>query len=462
VSDVGSDLTETVSRTGAATGDPSDADVAPRLIVLVECNRLTAPALRVDLAGLDELTVGRDARRTLKRSGATTHLAIPDHEISRRHVVIRRQPAGWEVADLESKNGILVNGTPLVRAALSDGDVVEAGGTLLMFREDDGVAEATGDRDLAAEPATPPALRTINCGLEHRLDQLSRIARSDVPVLIRGQTGTGKELIAHAIHASSGRAGALVPINCGALPRNLIESELFGHRRGAFSGATEARDGLIRRSSGGTLFLDEIAELPQDSQVALLRVLQDGEVRPVGASEPVKVDLRVVAATHQDLAARIADGRFRQDLYARLSGFEIVLPPLHDRREDLGTLIAAILPRLVERPERITLHRAAARALLRYPWPLNIRELEQALRSAVALADTGEIRLDHLPEAIRTYVPPGPVLTPEDRVLRDRLVDLLRGHAGNVSAVARAMGKAPIQVRRWCTRMQINLVQYRG
>jgi two-component system, NtrC family, response regulator GlrR len=137
-----------------------------------------------------------------------------------------------------------------------------------------------------------------------RRHQLTKIARADVAVLIRGETGTGKELIARAIHDVSARRGPFVPINCGALPRNLIESELFGHKRGAFSGANEQHDGLVRSAHGGTLFLDEIAELPEESQVTLLRVLEEGEVRPIGASNPVKVDIRVVAATHQDIPAR--------------------------------------------------------------------------------------------------------------------------------------------------------------
>jgi len=459
---VNGDLTETVSKIGTAADDGGTEDGAPRLILICERNRLTAPALRIALGDVHEVTLGRDSSRKVVRTGKTAALSVPDHEISRKHLAVRRQPAGWEVLDLGSKNGIVVNGDPTIGTTLTDGDVIEAGGTLLMFREDGGTADPPTDRDLDTETTTPGPFRTVSLELEHRLAQLTKIARGGVSVLIRGETGTGKELIAHAIHDLSPRRGAFVPINCGALPRNLIESELFGHRKGAFSGANEERDGLVRRAHGGTLFLDEIAELPEESQVALLRVLQEGEVRPIGASEAVKVDVRVVAATHQDIPARIADGRFRQDLYARLSGFEMSLPPLRDRREDIGTLIAAILPRVAVRADRVTLHRSAARALLRYAWPLNIRELEQALRAAVALADTGEIRFEHLSEAIRTYQPPSVAnMRPEDRVLRERVVELLREHAGNVTAVGRAMGKAPIQIRRWCHRLQIELSQFR-
>jgi len=456
------DRTETVSETDSAATEAKADEGTPRLLVICECARLTVPALRVVLGDLQELTVGRGPLRSLARHGKTATISIPDHEISRTHLAVRRQPAGWDVADLGSKNGIHVNGEPVRSTTLTDGDVIEAGGTLLMFREDGGGPDGDTDRDLAAEPATPIAFRTVSSEFEYRVTQLTKIAKADVSVLVRGETGTGKELIARAIHDASVRRGAFVPINCGALPRNLIESELFGHKRGAFSGAHEDYDGLVQRAQGGTLFLDEIAELPEESQVALLRVLQEGEVRPVGASDTVKVDVRVVAATHQDLQARIADGRFRQDLYARLSGFEVTLPPLRDRREDLGNLIASILPRVAPQPHRITLHRTAARLMLRYGWPLNIRELEQALRAAVALAEDGEIRGEHLSEAIRNYVPPSLAsLRPEDRVLRERVIELLREHTGNVTAVGRAMGKAPIQIRRWCHRLQIGLSQFR-
>ena len=293
-----------------------------------------------------------------------------------------------------------------------------------MFREEAGGPDGAPDRDLAIETATPIAFRTVSLELEGRVRELTKIARGNVSVLIRGETGTGKELIARAIHDISARRGPFVPINCGELPRNLIESELFGHKRGAFSGASENRDGLVRSAHGGTLFLDEVAELPEESQVTLLRVLQEGEVRPIGANGAVKVDIRVVAATHQDILARRVAGRFRQDLYARLAGFEMVLPALRDRLEDLGTLIAAILPRVAPEPERITLDRFAARALFRYAWPLNIREPEQALRAAIALTDTGEIQLEHLSEAIRTYAPPSPAaaMEPEDRTQRELLM----------------------------------------
>jgi DNA-binding NtrC family response regulator len=423
--------------------------------------------MRISLAGAEEeVMLGRGERR-VERAGRRAFVAIADEELSRRHAVLRRVAAGWELVDVGSKNGTVVNGERCVRAVLVDGDVVEVGSTMLVFRDagyPDADARDPGDRDLAAEgeAAGPLAFRTLALDLERRVADLGRIAASQVSVLVCGETGTGKELIARAVHERSGRRGAFVAINCGALPATLIESELFGYRRGAFSGARDDRDGLVRRAHGGTLFLDEIAELPNESQVALLRVLQEGEVRPVGASDAVPVDVRVVAATHQDILARIAAGRFRQDLYARLAGFELTLPPLRERSEDLGTLIAAILSRLGEAAAGVTLHRCAARALLAYPYPLNVRQLEQALRAAVVLARGGEIRLEHLPEAIRCHrAGPGAGLRPEDRAVRERLVEVLRQTRGNVTAAARLMNKAPIQIRRWCQRFAIELASFR-
>ena len=458
------DLTRTVSRSGDALGERDDALDPARLIVGFDGERPLTPALRVALGEVDEVILGRGSERTWLRRGRRLALTIADHEMSRQHARLHRTASGWELGDLGSKNGTTVNGEPARRAVLADGDLIEVGATVLLFREDgDGAA---ADRDLAAEPDTPAAFRSLSLALERRAGDLAKIAPAPVPVLVRGETGTGKELVARAIHERSGRRGPFVAINCGALPRTLIESELFGYRRGAFSGAREDRDGLVRRAHGGTLFLDEIAERPEESQVALLRVLQEGEVRPIGAAEAVTVDARIVAATHQDLTARIADGRFRQDLYSRLAGFEVTLPPLRERREDVGTLIASLLPRLegvIADPARVRFHRQAARALFAYPYPNNVRELEQALRTAAVLADGGEIRLEHLPERIRTYAPAPPAPTrAEDRALRERLVEALRESGGNVTAAGRSLGKAPIQIRRWCRRFGIDLASFRA
>ncbi|HEY5949936.1 MAG TPA: sigma 54-interacting transcriptional regulator [Kofleriaceae bacterium] len=433
----------------------------PRLIVAFQGRKPFSPALRLCLGDVDEVQIGRGAMQTWHRSGRRLELALEDFEISRNHTSLRRGRDGWELIDPGSKNGTKVNGSRTTHATLVDSDLIELGAVQLMFRDDACGRRTCGDLDMAASAPLPFALRTASLDVEARVAPLLKISPSGVPVLIRGETGTGKELTARAVHELAGRRGPFVAVNCGAIPRTLIESELFGSKRGAFSGARDDREGLVRRADGGTLFLDEIAELPEESQVALLRVLQEGEVRPVGSSDAIRIDVRVVAATHQDLEARIAAGKFRQDLYARLIGYVVTLPPLRARREDIGTLIGTILGR-VAAPSRTTIDSAAARALIGYPFPLNVRELEQALRAAVALADGGEIRLEHLPEAIRNYRAAGADLRPEDQALRDRICELLSEHRGNVTAVGRSLGKAPIQIRRWCRRFSIEISAFRS
>jgi transcriptional regulator with GAF, ATPase, and Fis domain len=285
--------------------------------------------------------------------------------------------------------------------------------------------------------------------------------------MLRGETGTGKEVAARAVHALSKRAGPFVPVNCGAIPVALVESHLFGHTRGAFSGAVRDEPGFVRAAHGGTLFLDEIGDLPPASQAALLRVLQEGEVIPVGTTRAVPVDLRIVAATHQQLEALVARGAFRADLLARLDGFTFALPPLRERREDTGLLVADLL-RATPDAERLQLSSEVGRALLQYEWPLNIRELGHCLARACALAK-GEHRLElrHLPPQVRGALEPSPGADEplgaegSDARLRVQLEGLLAQHEGNVAEVARALGKARMQVHRWCKRFEIDPERYR-
>jgi transcriptional regulator of acetoin/glycerol metabolism len=246
-------------------------------------------------------------------------------------------------------------------------------------------------------------------------------------------------------------------VNCGAIPENLVESELFGYRKGAFTGALEDRPGLVRSADGGTLLLDEIGDLPLSAQAALLRVLQEDEVTPVGGTRPQKIDLRIVAATHRELQALARERKFRDDLLARLSGFVVRLPPLRERREDLGLLTAAILRKAsVETPLSVE----AARALLAYDWPGNVRELEKALQSAAVLSEGEAIELEHLPELLHTPKESGP-LGAEEQGRRDELVTLLRQYAGNVTQVARKMGKARQQIQRWLRRYGLDALHFR-
>lgn len=234
------------------------------------------------------------------------------------------------------------------------------------------------------------------------LDLVETIASSDAPVLITGESGTGKELVAKTIHSLSPRSGhGFVAVNCAAFPETLLEAELFGHERGAFTGAVKSREGRFQAAHNGTLFLDEIAEIPPMAQAKLLRVLQEGMVEPLGTNRPVEVDVRVLSATHRNLKQRIRDGLFREDLYYRLNVLDVPIPPLRERRGDLPILVEHFLKRLTPRgknPPAIA-PRAWA-ALSEYGFPGNVRELEHAIQRAVVLSRGGEIDLPHLPEDI--------------------------------------------------------------
>ncbi len=276
--------------------------------------------------------------------------------------------------------------------------------------------------------------------------ELRRIAPRSISVLVTGETGTGKEVTAREIHRLSGRSGPLVAVNTAALPENLIESELFGHERGAFSGAQTAKVGLIESAHEGTLFLDEIGELSLALQAKLLRVLEDQSVRRVGATAERRVDLRVVAATHQDLEALTRDKRFRQDLLYRLNGATITLPPLRQRRGEIGSLAGQLLAEIApEKPPRID---AAALAVLEsYPWPGNVRELKHVLERAVAFADAGAIGVDQLPASMLAAPRPaavdqgaGDVRATVKDFERERILEALRATGGNRTKAAEILG----------------------
>lgn len=242
---------------------------------------------------------------------------------------------------------------------------------------------------------------TRNKAMQSVLHSAEKAAASDIPVLIEGESGVGKELIARAIHGSSGRrARSFVAVNCGAIPDNLVESILFGHEKGAFTGATEKHSGKFSEASGGTLFLDEVGELPLSAQVKLLRAIQEGEVEPVGARRPVKVDVRLISATNRNLAADVKAGRFREDLYYRLHVFPISVPPLRARQEDIPDLVRHFLARIAaEERKRIRVVSGDALALLAaYRWPGNVRQLENAVFRAVVLAEGDTIGVVEFPQ----------------------------------------------------------------
>jgi DNA-binding NtrC family response regulator len=410
---------------------------------------------RYGLAETDQVTIGRGNVHSAVRSdgdaGRTLALTLPDARLSTHHARLTKLGGRWVLEDLGSKNGTWLAGKAIQQQTLDDGDVIEVGHTMVVFRARGGEAS---DVDTVAR--TVEGLATLSPALAERFATIARGATADVPVMIHGDTGTGKELVARAVHALSGRNGPFVAINCGALPANLVEAELFGHRKGAFTGAGDERTGLVRSADGGTLFLDEIGELPASAQAALLRVLQEAEVLPIGADKPVKVNVRLVTATLRDLEAAVSAGTFRSDLLGRLLGLSITLPPLRQRREDLALLVPALLDR-VARARGLRLAPDTVRALYAHAWPRNIRELERALASACALT-LERIELEHLPDAVRGSAPP-PRLSPQpsqlsddERQLRDEVAASLQRHTGNVAAVARELGKDRTQIRRWMRR----------
>ena len=291
---------------------------------------------------------------------------------------------------------------------------------------------------------------------------VDRVAGSEAAVLVRGETGTGKELVARAVHEGSGRAGGpLVAVNCGALPEHLVESELFGHRKGAFTGADEHRAGLFEVADGGTLFLDEIGELPKSLQSRLLRVLESGEIRRVGDNHPITVDVRLVCATHRDLEAMVREGEFREDLLFRINTFEVAVPPLRDRREDIPALVDHLVrrsrPQLPARQEVIDARALAT--LTAHDWPGNVRELANVVEHALVLCDELPLGVEHLPVRLARVQPapaavvagpvappslPAPAGEPRPKTLREleieAILEGLERNGGNKPRTAEELG----------------------
>jgi two-component system response regulator AtoC len=287
-----------------------------------------------------------------------------------------------------------------------------------LFRENQSLARQVSSEGVEPEGAFGDFVARSPQMLE-LFRTVRKIAEFKTTVLIDGESGTGKELVARAIHGSSPRArAAFIAVNCGAISMNLLESELFGHRKGAFTDASRDRKGLFEEASGGTLFLDEIGELPLNLQVKLLRALQEGEIRRVGDSQDIKVDVRVVAATARDLADEVKRGAFREDLYYRLNVFALHLPALRDRREDIPLLVEHFLHRMNARMglaiSGITAE--ALRILTSHDWPGNVRELENTIERAIVLAEGPAIDVDSLPERLRTAAsgPPASPATADD------------------------------------------------
>jgi two-component system response regulator AtoC len=309
------------------------------------------------------------------------------------------------------------------------------------------------NRRLTAEKALGRSIVGESAAMRRLLDAVTRIAPRDITVLVRGETGTGKELIAALLHAESRRSAApLVRFNCAAIPDELAEAELFGHTRGAFTGAAQARRGFFAEANGGTLVLDEVGELPQPVQAKLLRALQEGEIQPVGAGRVERVDVRVIACTNRDLVADARAGRFREDLYYRLAVVELVVPPLHEHREDIPALSAEFARRYAEKfgIEGVRLSSALVDALQQAQWPGNVRQLENAVARIVALSGGGELGADAFASMPAPSTAEPGVEAPADGALtlreqmdaleRSLIGQALAATSGNQSEASRRLG----------------------
>ncbi len=431
--------------------------------------------------------------RLLPDSGVGLAIAS-DRQLSRQHAIVTVDAAGVHIADAGSRNGIFVNGQSVRHATLQDGDIVRLGNSFVLFRHE---PLAARDAKIDGLLGRAPAMRS----LRHAIAQ---VAPTRAMVLLLGESGSGKEVTARALHRHSGRSGPFVAVNCAAIPESLAESQLFGHTRGAFTGAT-AHDGFFRAAHGGTLFLDEVGELSPTLQPKLLRALAEQSVLPVGATQPVAVDVRILAATNRALGQAVGAGSFRGDLLARLAEFTLELPPLAQRREDilpllllaLGESPPALQPELVER-------------LLLYRWPFNVREVMKlgtelqikgaglkvlgpelieghlALTAAVVAPATatpaGASSAGGLAEPVSSasvarpssVVPSSPAAAPPAAAparsaasergpipSQAELQALLRKHHGVVAHIAREMGRSRTQVLRWLQQRGLRADDYR-
>ncbi len=416
------------------------------LFVVLDAGRPRAGTRHL-LRGIECTVVGRGSAPA-RRDGSNLRIDLLDPHLSIEHVALERALGGWTLRDLGSKNGVIVNGERTGQRVLSDGDWIEVGETFLRFRVVKIAASTPDDTRGHDVPSLVPVV-------ESSLRRLIDVAPSIVPVLLLGESGVGKEVAARMVHAHSKRQGGFVAVNCAGLVESLAAATLFGHSRGAYTGAIDDRPGAIRASDSGTLLLDEVGDLPLATQGTLLRVLQEREVVPVGETRPIPIDVRFVAATLKDLEREVEAGRFRVDLYARLAGLRVTLPPLRDRLEDLGTLVASSLKRI--RGHELGLSSAAAWALCRHRWPLNIRELDQAIAAAAAVAQGDRIDLHQLPEQVAGRAPAPAV----EAARREELLALLRDHRGNLAAVARALTTSRAQIHRLLRRYSIDLETYR-
>ncbi|MDP3236174.1 MAG: sigma 54-interacting transcriptional regulator [Myxococcales bacterium] len=435
--------------------DPFEEPYITTTHTLVVENRTTLKVRKCKLS----ITTGPEAGKVLisdkerLRVGAhsTNDLVLgEDRAASRHHFEIQYTERGYLVIDLNSTNGTFLDGRRVERAYLSSGSQVRAGQTMVVFAPIDEEVTVEPDRDGELEGMVGQSVK-----MRQIFGLIKKIAPMDVSVIVQGETGTGKELVARAVHTLSGRKrGPFVVLDCGAIPPNLIESELFGHEKGAFTGAIASRPGAFERANGGTIFLDELGELRVDLQPKLLRVLENREVRRVGGNEVIEVDVRVIAATNRDLVKEIQAGNFREDLYFRLSVINIQLPPLRQRREDVPIIIRKALadPDVVTRHGKKRVMPAAMAVLQGYSWPGNIRELVNVVSHVLTFSDGEEIDVSHLPARLQGQQKEQPLPFNEhlsfkdakeqllENFEREYITQVLKRCDGNISRAARESG----------------------
>lgn len=468
---------EHTTRSGTFEGLSGDGEgLAPEPVpqlVLACCPDLSRFGERVTLYGTPVI-VGRSEGLHLFPGGP-----LPGDRLSRRHATVvpaeladaptvRSSSATAPslpalkgrclIEDLGSTNGTFLNGDRVTcLTPLGPGDLIRVGSILMVYVEEP-----------VPENWDEPVELTGVSGAAHRLRrQLCKYAQSDSPVLLQGESGTGKEVAAHALHALSGRKGdSPVAVNCPAIPESLWESELFGHEKGAFTGAGAAKKGLAEQAAGGTLFLDEIGEIPLGLQPKLLRFLETGEITRVGGRKALKVETRTVSATNRDLAAAAKEGSFRKDLFARIAYLVLTLPPLRERKCDVPVLFYHFLHRELEGKPLLSV--SSMERLMLHPWPLNVRELKSIVDLLIAtrIADMEMLTLSReVVERLATYTriadAPAAAKTSAQTLDEDSLKALLQEHKGNVAVIADVAGKHRWQVYRLLKKYSLDPDEYR-
>lgn len=439
------------ARTTDARDTSSDVASTNEFALIWLTGPLAGRPLSLPWAGNDALTIGRDAECAI-------HLANTD--VSRLHATLQRSvEEGVLIADRDSRNGTRVNGKKVQRARLHENDVLRLGGCVFAVAE----ASPNGFSEVA------PGLLG-GALLAHALAPLSRAAHSDLPIVLEGETGTGKEVVARAIHTLSGRPGKLVAINCAALPEGLAEAELFGYRRGAFTGAERASLGFFRSAEGGTLLLDEVSDLPLALQAKLLRALEQRAVQPLGEPAPVPVDVRVVVAGQSSLFEAVKRQEFRADLLARLNGVTLHLPPLRERRADIAPLFWHFLREL--RPnDTPELEPEFVERLVLHEWPFNVREvLQLARRLSVLQGAETVLRVQHLPREMRLAAAsspshPAPQAQPSSAPPALDLASLLaalQAAGGNLTRAAAQLGVTRQRAYRLLEEQSVDLATLSG